>query len=148
MRKPVRCHAARTLLSQACVSSDGWGDEEAFVVIVLCIQVQRSQQVRRTTVVSAYTMDIGRPQGPPQQALHHGALARMRWSNRQEGQVTCSLNRNRQTALHLSRDAGTATGENLALRRQVLLQALDILVVRDDAQLGEFTLAAARTRPT
>lgn len=69
MRKPVRCHAARTLLSQACVSSDGWGDEEAFVVIVLCIRVQRSQQVRRTTAVSAYTMDIRRPQGPPQQAL-------------------------------------------------------------------------------
>ncbi|GIV92718.1 MAG: hypothetical protein KatS3mg056_1427 [Chloroflexus sp.] len=71
MRKPVRCHAARTLLSQACVSSDGWGDEEAFVVIVLCIQAQRSRQVRRTTVVSAYAMDLGRPQGPPLQASHH-----------------------------------------------------------------------------
>ncbi len=56
-----------------------------------------------------------------------------------------ALDRNREAALHLSGNTCAAAGQNLALGGDILLKALDVLVVGKDTKLGELTLTAATT---
>ena len=71
----------------------------------------------------------------------------MRRRRGQQGQVPGAFDGHRQAPLHLSRHAGAPAGEDLPLRRHILLEALDIFVIRHNAQLREFALAAATTPP-
>ena len=65
----------------------------------------------------------------------------------QQGEMSGTLNRDRQTPLHFGRHAGAATGQNLALRRNVLLEALDVFVVGLNAKFCELALAPPPAHP-